>query len=203
MKVSKRKCIDFHTPYGIAKFMTFNGFIDKHEHFALIFMNAHLREKPLVRVHSECITGDVFNSEHCDCGNQLNEALDIFSKIGGILLYMRQEGRGVGLYNKIDAYALQSVGIDTFAANRMLDLPEDSRDFEPAAAMLKAMGVERIELLSNNPDKSLALEKFGIVVSSMRNTSVFQKEKNMNYLQAKKEISGHQINIKRGTKNEA
>lgn len=196
MQISKRTCIDFYTPYGIAKFVTFNGFVDEKEHFALIFMDANLSSLPLVRLHSECITGDVFNSEHCDCGNQLNEALKIFSEVGGILLYMRQEGRGIGLYNKIDAYKLQSTGIDTFTANEMLNLPHDSRDFEPAAAMLKTLNVSNIELLSNNPNKCSELERFGINVKQTRNTGVFEKEKNMSYLQAKIAISGHQIKMR-------
>lgn len=195
MDCTIRKKIKFYSRFGESKFVTFNHLSDHKEHFAVIFGNESSKPCPLVRLHSECITGDIFQSEHCDCGDQLNEALNIFSKIGGILLYLRQEGRGIGLYNKIDAYALQAQGIDTFTANEMLNFLHDQRDFKPAAEMLNALNITQIELITNNPDKKHSLENYGISVKNTRNTSIFEKNKNHHYLLAKQKIAGHMISL--------
>src|SRR5690606_14203700 len=125
---------------------------DGKEHFAVGFGKWKEQPTPLARIHSECLTGDLFGSRHCDCGDQLNESLSRFRNSGGILLYLRQEGRGIGLYNKLDAYALQARGADTFQANRLLGLGDDLRSFDVAAEMLRALGKTEIRLLSNNPD---------------------------------------------------
>ncbi|MHB1221035.1 MAG: GTP cyclohydrolase II [Gammaproteobacteria bacterium] len=188
---SMRNKIKINTKYGPCSFVTFNDLEPEKEHFALIFKDADTHQTPLVRVHSECITGDLFGSFICDCGDQLSEAMNIFSEKGGILLYLRQEGRGIGLYNKIDAYALQEKGFDTYEANCLLDFPGDMRSFEVASAMLKIMSLKNIKLLSNNPDKYNQLTQNGIHILKMINTRLYLKEDNKEYLQTKIKKAGH------------
>ncbi|GAA4547585.1 GTP cyclohydrolase II [Amycolatopsis samaneae] len=171
--------------------VTFHGLVDGAEHLA--FALGAPGDVPLVRVHSECLTGDVFGSARCDCGPQLREAVARISAEGGYLLYLRQEGRGIGLYNKLDAYALQDEGLDTYAANTALGLPEDARDYTVAAQMLTALGVARVDLLSNNPDKAAQLSSAGIAVRERVPTGVFATESNVHYLRAKVERSGHSL----------
>ncbi len=169
-----------------ADFIGFDG-LDGDEHIAIRFagLRPDLSRPVLVRLHSECLTGDVFSSARCDCGKQLHEAIEQFSAEGGILLYLRQEGRGIGLYAKLDAYRLQDRGIDTYAANRWLNLPEDARDYGIAARMLLALNVRRIRLLTNNPDKVAQLRLAGIEVAEVRSTGVYVTDANRAYLQAK------------------
>jgi len=177
-------------------FCTFDDFPKNEEHFAILFPqseDAAAVTDPLVRVHSECVTGDVFGSMRCDCGAQLQEAIRLTSLKGGCVLYMRQEGRGIGFNNKMDAYVKQDEGYDTYAANSILGLPEDARSFEPAAAMLQALGFSSIRLLTNNPDKIDQLRKYNIEVSEVVSTGVFSCETNIRYLEAKKKIHKHQI----------
>jgi GTP cyclohydrolase II len=150
---------------------------------------------PLVRIHSECITGDVFSSDRCDCGEQLQESLFKIKKEGGILIYLRQEGRGIGFYNKIDAYKLQDKGYNTYEANQHLNLPLDSRDYTCAAQILKALGVYKIRLLTNNPDKIQQLENNGIQVCNKISTGVFLTNKNKRYLEAKVTCTKHAIDF--------
>lgn len=177
-------------------FYSFNGLADGKEHIALVFDKKSLHSRaPLVRVHSECLTGDVFGSGKCDCGEQLDEAIHRFSQFGGILIYLRQEGRGIGLYNKLDAYALQCQGYDTFEANNILNFKDDLRDYKVAAQMLKALGVNRIKLLSNNPDKPKQLSRYGIEIDNTVSTGVHVKQSNLHYLMAKKVKSGHNLNL--------
>lgn len=195
MNTAIRTRVNLYTTTGVGDFITFKGLSDDKEHFAIIYNKADSELHPLVRVHSECITGDIFNSEHCDCGDQLQESINIFSQNSGILLYLRQEGRGIGLYNKIDAYKLQALGVNTFRANELLNLPHDIRDFSVAAQMLKALNISQIKLLTNNPKKREVLEKCGILISQVINTSTFEKAKNKNYLLAKRDITGHNFNI--------
>ena len=144
--------------------VAFRGSDDGEEHVALV-IGAFGGQPPLVRLHSECLTGDVFGSLKCDCGPQLKEALRIIGDAGGgVLLYLRQEGRGIGLANKLRAYALQDRGLDTVDANRRLGFADDERDYAHAAAMLRALGIDRVRLLTNNPAKVAGLEAAGIAV---------------------------------------
>lgn len=186
-----RKKINLSTKYGVFQCCTFKGLSDDKEHIALVFKNAEEQSTPLVRIHSECITGDLFGSNLCDCGDQLEESIKRFHQEGGVLLYLRQEGRGIGLYNKIDAYAMQRQGYDTFEANQLLSLPEDNRNYSVAAEMLKALGLQRIILLSNNPDKQKQLQQQGVKVTARYSTGFYLKKENSRYLEAKIQKSGH------------
>ncbi len=146
-----------------------------------------------MRPHSECLTGDVFGSERCDCGPQLREAVERISETGGFLLYLRQEGRGIGLYAKLDAYALQDAGLDTYEANTALGRAEDERDYTAAAQMLRALGAGRIRLLSNNPDKAAQLELLGVAVTERVPTGVHVSPANVRYLAAKRDHTAHTL----------
>ena len=168
----------------------FDGLCDGREHVALALGQradaaGPADEVPLVRLHSECLTGDVLGSARCDCGPQLDEALARISQVGGYLLYLRQEGRGIGLYNKLDAYALQEGGLDTYEANLALGFDEDERDYTVAAQMLLALGVDRMDLLSNNPDKAAQLEAAGLRVVRRVPTGLHTSSVNRGYLAAK------------------
>lgn len=178
---------------GTPDFATFNGFASNCEHFAICFARKDPSAPPLVRVHSECITGDLFGSLRCDCGEQLNEAMQLMAGAGGYLLYLRQEGRGIGLYNKLDAYHLQSQGLDTYEANRYLNLPEDGRDYACAVDMLNALGVRRIRLLSNNPGKSKQLASLGIEIVETLKTGTYVNQHNKEYLRAKANQTSHTL----------
>lgn len=164
------------------------------EHVALLVGDWQAPE-PLVRIHSECLTGDVFSSARCDCGPQLQQALRLMCTSGGIVLYLRQEGRGIGLYNKIDAYGLQDQGYDTYEANLALNFGADERDFFDAAAMLQALGVRRCELLSNNPQKRDHLQAGGVQVAKQRPTGVFVTSANVAYLRSKATKAGHLMDV--------
>ena len=176
----------FQDGYGVdAELVTFHGLTDGQEHLAVVLGDLAPGTTPLVRLHSECLTGDVFGSARCDCGPQLREAVERIAERGGVLLYLRQEGRGIGLYNKLDAYALQDQGLDTYAANTALGLPEDARDYTAAAQMLTALGIASLDLLSNNPDKADQLRGLGIDVHDRVPTGVFTTPHNVRYLRAK------------------
>ena len=186
-----------------AAVFTFRDLADGKEHLllglgdwrdAVAWSRAGL-EAPLVRPHSECLTGDVLGSERCDCGPQLREAVERITDAGGFLLYLRQEGRGIGLYEKLDAYALQDEGLDTYAANVALGHAEDERDYRAAAQMLRSVGVGRIRLLSNNPDKASQLEALGIEVSERVPTGVHLSPANARYLATKRDHTAHTLDL--------
>jgi GTP cyclohydrolase II len=166
-----------------ARVTSFRGLVDGREHLALEL--GRPPAVPLVRPHSECLTGDVFGSQRCDCGPQLREAVQRISETGGYLLYLRQEGRGIGLYDKLDAYALQDAGLDTYEANLALGHAADERDYTVAAQMLRALGVSELSLLSNNPDKAGQLVRLGLSVVSRVPTGVHVSAANAAYLRAK------------------
>ncbi|GAA0975016.1 GTP cyclohydrolase II [Acrocarpospora macrocephala] len=176
--------------------VSFDGLSAPGEHVALIFGEIAGDEAPLVRVHSECLTGDVFRSARCDCGDQLSEAIELMAGSSGILLYLRQEGRGIGLYNKLRAYALQDGGLDTFDANTALNFEHDLRNYLVAAEMLAAIGAIRIRLLSNNPDKVKQLAANGIEVCARIPTGVYENPINRGYLEAKVYRGNHEIALR-------
>ena len=184
-----------------AQVFTFSGLADGKEHLAFglgDWRNAVVRsalggEAPLVRPHSECLTGDVFGSERCDCGPQLRKAAERITDAGGFLLYLRQEGRGIGLYAKLDAYALQDAGLDTYEANAALGHGEDKRDHTAAAQMLIAVGADRVRLLSNNPDKAAQLDGLGVTVTEQVPTGVHLSAANARYLTTKRDHTAHTL----------
>jgi GTP cyclohydrolase II len=186
-----------------ARVFTFDGLVDGREHLAFALgdrtapvpADGHV---PLIRAHSECLTGDVFGSERCDCGPQLREAVERIAEAGGYLLYLRQEGRGIGLYSKLDAYALQDAGADTYEANLALGHGEDERSYLAAAQMLHALGASRIALLSNNPDKARQLRSWGVTVVEQVPTGVFVSEANQRYLATKAGRGQHTLDLESG-----
>ncbi|CAH6847570.1 GTP cyclohydrolase-2 [Vibrio chagasii] len=179
-----------------AELLSFHGLKTDKEHVAVIFKSADkTQDVPLVRMHSECLTGDVFHSSRCDCGEQLDETIRIMGETGGVILYLRQEGRGIGLYNKIDAYRLQSEGMNTYEANNHLGFGDDLRDFTEAAEMLRALGTTKIRLVTNNPKKINELKSFGIEIEEVVNTSAHIKSGNESYLKAKVSHGKHNLDI--------
>lgn len=184
-----------------AQVFTFTGLADVEEHLLLglgdwqgaLVRSALGGPAPLVRPHSECLTGDVFGSERCDCGPQLREAAERITEAGGFLLYLRQEGRGIGLYAKLDAYALQDGGLDTYQANTALGHGEDERDYTAAAQMLHTLGADRIRLLSNNPDKAAQLDLLGVTVTERVPTGVHLSAANSRYLTTKRDRTFHTL----------
>ncbi|WCE31249.1 GTP cyclohydrolase II [Vibrio sp. SCSIO 43137] len=179
-----------------AEILSFRGLKSDKEHVALVFKSADShKQTPLVRMHSECLTGDVFHSSRCDCGEQLEETITKMGSEGGIILYLRQEGRGIGLYNKIDAYRLQSQGMNTYEANNHLGFGDDLRDFEEAAQMLSALGINKINLITNNPKKINEIQEYGIEIEQVVHTAAHVKSGNENYLKAKVSHGKHQLDI--------
>jgi GTP cyclohydrolase II len=187
---------------SLARVFSFDGLVDGREHVAFglgdraapVASTESLQE-PLVRPHSECLTSDVFGSQRCDCGAQLREAVERIADSGGYLLYLRQEGRGIGLYPKLDAYALQDAGLDTYEANLALGHREDERSYLVAAQMLHALGASRVALLSNNPDKARQLGRFGVGVTARVPTGVHLSSANARYLATKARHGGHTLDV--------
>ncbi len=168
--------------------------VDTHEHLALVKGEITTEDPVLVRVHSECLTGDVFGSERCDCGEQLKGAMKIIEKEGkGILLYMHQEGRGIGLVNKIRAYALQDKGLDTVEANEKLGFKADLRDYGIGAQILRDLGVGKMRIITNNPRKIKGLEGFGLEIVDRVPIESVPHSRNVKYLRVKKDKMGHLI----------
>lgn len=166
--------------------------LDEHEHVALAYGDIAGGDDILTRVHSECLTGDVFHSARCDCGDQLEKAMHAIVAEGrGLLVYLRQEGRGIGLINKIKAYALQEQGLDTVEANERLGFPADSREYSVAAEIITDLGVRSIRLLTNNPDKVQSLVGAGIRINERLPLIIPAMQHNQFYLQTKKDRLGH------------
>ncbi|MCU0346302.1 MAG: GTP cyclohydrolase II [Saprospiraceae bacterium] len=160
-------------------------------HVALVHENLDTSQPVLVRIHSECMTGDVFHSRRCDCGEQLDRALELATEQGGVVIYLRQEGRGIGLINKLKAYNLQDKGFDTATANTHLGFEVDARQYDLAVDILHDLGIRRIRLLTNNPLKIEALENAGIEVTSREPLVIEPKAENAAYLRTKRELMGH------------
>ncbi len=179
---------------GEFKVMIFGNMVDNTTHIALVKGEISPDEETLVRVHSECLTGDVFGSKRCDCGDQLHKAMNIIKKEGkGVILYMRQEGRGIGLVNKLKAYALQDEGMDTVEANEKLGFKADMRDYGIGAQILVSLGIHKMKLLTNNPKKLIGLEGYGLKVVGRVPIEIKPHDKNIKYLSIKKEKLGHML----------
>lgn len=189
-KVSSAK---LPTEYGAFKIIVYKS-EDKLEHTVLV-AEEKLKKPALVRIHSSCLTGDVFSSLRCDCREQLVMSLEKIVKEGGVLIYLNQEGRGIGLGNKIKAYALQEKGLDTIEANKQLGLVADSRDYKIAAQILKDLKISHIILMTNNPDKARQLNKYGIKVTKYVSVEIAPNQNNKSYLKTKKEKLGHKLRL--------
>jgi 3,4-dihydroxy 2-butanone 4-phosphate synthase/GTP cyclohydrolase II len=188
--------VQLPTEYG--KFML-TPFIQKSnglEHVALSVGNWEDNEPVLVRVHSSCVTGDIFGSHRCDCGDQLHEAMKMISKEGrGVIIYLNQEGRGIGLYNKMKAYKLQEEGRDTVQANEELGFKDDERDYGIGAGMLYSMGIKQLRLITNNPVKKTGLEGYGMSITETIPLEIPSNKHNQFYLETKRDKMGHFLNI--------
>lgn len=180
--------------YGAFDMSVVREKVTKNEHIVLSKKVANPTSPTLVRVHSCCITGDLFGSERCDCKQQLNYSLKKISEEGGVLIYLNQEGRGIGLFNKIKAYALQENGLDTIEANQKLGMPVDAREYFIAANILRNRGIHHIRLLTNNPDKISSLKKYGITTVDREKIVVSSNVYNQNYLHIKQTKLNHFIN---------
>jgi 3,4-dihydroxy 2-butanone 4-phosphate synthase/GTP cyclohydrolase II len=187
------------TSAGDFRAVVYENGIDHVDHLALVKGDLEFSEdeEVLVRVHSECLTGDAFGSRRCDCGEQLQAALAMINEEGrGVLLYMRQEGRGIGLLNKIKAYSLQDKeGLDTVQANERLGFPADLRDYGVGAQILRDLGVKKMRLITNNPGKRAGIEGYGLTIVDRVSLEIVPNEKNLEYLRTKKEKLGHVLNL--------
>ena len=180
------------TRYGEAKVIAFHSVVDKDDHVAIVFGDVSDGEPVLVRVHSECLTGDVFGSLRCDCGTQLQMALAMMGAEGrGVFVYMRQEGRGIGIHNKILAYALQDDGADTVEANERLGFPADLRHYGIGAQILRALGVRRMRLITNNPKKVIGLDSYDLAIVERVPVITSPIPENLRYLKTKRDKLGH------------
>ncbi len=184
------------TRWGDFRIVAYRSSIDPDEHVALVRGDIASLEPVLVRVHSQCVTGDVFHSMRCDCGDQMERALEMIQEAGrGVFLYMRQEGRGIGLHNKLRAYALQDQGMDTVEANEALGFPADRRDYGIGMQILADLGLKEIRLLTNNPDKRAGLEAYGLQVVERVSLEVPPNSHNIRYLRTKHEKMGHLLEL--------
>ncbi|PKL37436.1 MAG: GTP cyclohydrolase II [Spirochaetae bacterium HGW-Spirochaetae-1] len=187
---------DFPTMFGHFKIVGFVNNKDQKDHTIVLKGDIGNGDNILTRIHSACLTGDALGSLRCDCGPQLHSALDAIEKEGqGIVLYHMAEGRGIGLVNKLRAYALQDTGVDTFDANTLLGFQPDERDYRIPAEMLKKIGVRSVRLLTNNPEKVMELEKYNIMVSERVHHELPPQKHNRDYLRTKKDRFGHILRL--------
>ena len=194
--ISVGQMVDMPTEYGHFKLVPFRQTSSGLEHMALIKGEWKEDEPILVRVHSSCATGDIFGSKRCDCGQQLHKAMQMIEAEGkGVLIYMQQEGRGIGLMNKIEAYKLQEEGFDTVDANVHLGFKPDERDYGCGAQMLRHLGVHKMRLMTNNPTKRVGLEAYGLEIVENVPIEVKPNEYDYEYLKTKKERMGHTLHL--------
>jgi 3,4-dihydroxy 2-butanone 4-phosphate synthase/GTP cyclohydrolase II len=192
--IAREQEVAMPTEYGEFKLHLYRSLVDNQHHCALVMGKVRGKEKVMVRVHSECLTGDVFGSQRCDCGHQLHEAMQRIAAEGaGVLVYMRQEGRGIGFANKMHAYALQEKGLDTVEANEKLGFKPDLREYGLGAQILADLGLRSIRLLTNNPKKIVGLEGFGLKITEQIPIRATPTPHNIKYLQTKKEKLGHKL----------
>ena len=183
-------------PYGQFKMIAYaDRKREKMPHFAIVSERMDPKLPVLVRIHSECVTGDLFGSKRCDCGEQLDKALQLAAKEGGVVIYLRQEGRGIGIINKLKAYQLQDTGLNTIDANTHLGLEVDSRQYDVAIEILKDLGIHTIDLLTNNPLKIEAIATSEIHIRKRVALDIPAKKENYGYLKTKKEEMGHMLSV--------
>jgi 3,4-dihydroxy 2-butanone 4-phosphate synthase/GTP cyclohydrolase II len=195
--IQKEVMVDMPTQWGDFKLVAYKQKTTGQDHLALIKGTWQADEPVLVRVHSSCLTGDIFGSCRCDCGPQLHAAMSMVEKEGkGVVLYMNQEGRGIGLLNKLKAYKLQEEGLDTVEANIQLGFQMDERDYGVGAQILRDLGISKLRLLSNNPKKRAGLIGYGLEIVENVPIEIASNEHNKFYLKTKKDKLGHQLKLK-------
>jgi len=194
--LKKQAAAPIPTKHGTMQTVAYamNG-IERMPHIALINPETDFSADVNVRIHSECMTGDVFGSRRCECGEQLDWALDYIGRNGGVVIYLRQEGRGIGIINKLHAYNKQDQGFDTAEANKVLGFGYDDRTYEDASAILLDLGISRINLLTNNPDKIEGLDSKIVQVVNRVPIEIAPRKENKGYLQTKKDFFGHKLNL--------
>ena len=196
MLVEKGEEVDMPTKFGHFRLIPFRQTSNGLEHFALIKGQWGIDEPVLVRVHSSCATGDILGSMRCDCGEQLHKSMEMVEKEGkGVVVYMQQEGRGIGLMNKIAAYKLQEKGLDTVEANIHLGFKPDERDYGCGAQILCELGVTKMRLMTNNPTKRVGLEAYGLEIVENVPIEIAPNKYDLKYLQTKKDRMGHNLHL--------
>jgi len=192
--VTRKSAVNFPSKFGHFQLFLYESDVDEHHHLAIVKGDVNSDEPVIVRVHSQCLTGDIFGSLRCDCQDQLHAALRLIEKEGrGVVLYMRQEGRGIGLANKILAYQLQDNGRDTVEANEELGFKADLRDYGVGAQILADLGIKKIRLLTNNPKKIVGLKGYGLNIVERIPIEITPNEINARYLETKRDKLGHLI----------